>query len=333
MKPQKSLRRKLFFWYATSLITITAFFYFAVHLYSLPYGNFIVIALLFILALEGYIIIRRITEDLTRLAEKIKTITTQNLNAPITGIKSEDEIGQLSKSFNELLDRLSEAFKRERQFIADVAHELKTPLATLRSNVEITLSKERESQEYKKVLKETLTDTNRIASILKNILDLAYVEADSSKSEKEKVNLSEIINDLKDTAEKLSYHKKIRIGYAISPEIFILGKKEKLERAVLNIIDNAIKYTPDKKNISVTVRKSDGNALFIIKDTGVGISKEELPYIFDRFYRGTKTQKIMGSGLGLAIAKSIIISYQGKIDVQSQVGRETTIKVSFPLAN
>src|SRR3989338_9258407 len=173
MKPLKSLRGKLFFWYATSLITVTAFFYLAVHFYSLPYGNLIFFILLLILAIEGFFIIRKMTSGITELSSKIKTITSKNLDEKITNIGSDDEIGELAGSFNQLLDRLNEAFKRERQFIGDVAHELKTPLSIQRSGLEVTISKGRTNEEYKTAISEAIEDNNRISETLNNILDLA----------------------------------------------------------------------------------------------------------------------------------------------------------------
>src|SRR3989337_1884102 len=152
MKPIKSLRGKLFFWYITSLITVTSFFYFAVHIYTLPYRNIFFTVLLIFLALEGFFIVRKMTDGLIKLSSKIKTITSKNLNEKVTGVDTEDEIGELAFSFNQLLDRLLLAFKRERQFIGDVAHELKTPLSTQRSAIEVALSKNRSPEEYKEIL-------------------------------------------------------------------------------------------------------------------------------------------------------------------------------------
>jgi len=232
------------------------------------------------------------TDDLTRLSSKIKTITSKNLSQKITDIKTDDEVGRLATSFNELLRRLNAAFARERQFIGDVAHELKTPLATQRSMIEVALSKERSKKEYKMALNESLLDNNRLSATLKNVLDLAWSEADTGKGNQNKLNLSQIMLEIEDLARKMAYQKRIEIKGIVEPKIFVFGKEDKLFRAILNLID-----------------------------TGVGISRKDLPHIFDRFYRG----------LGLAIAKATITAHKGKIYVESKTGQGSLFIIHLPL--
>lgn len=331
MKPLKSIRGKLFFWYATSLVSITAFFYLAVHIFALPYGGLLFLFLLVALALEGLFIIRKMTSNLTKLSSQIKSITSKNLQEKISGIDNQDEIGELADSFNELLTRLDEAFKRERQFIADVAHELKTPLSTLRSGVEIALEKDRPKEEYRRVLGETLIDINQIATTLKNILDLAWSDADQSQLSKEKFSLSEQMIELKELASKMAYGKKISVRGSIENGINVLGKRDKLGRAILNLIDNAVKYTERGKTVTINLLRRNNTAIVKIKDTGPGIAKKDLAHIFERFYRGGKTDKVPGSGLGLAIVKTIIAAHRGQITVKSKTGHGTTMTITLPI--
>lgn len=331
MKPLKSLRSKLFFWYITSLITITAFFYFAVHIYSLPYRNVFFFALLAFLALEGFFIVRKMTDGLSKLSSKIKTITSKNLNEKVTDVESKDEIGELAESFNQLLDRLLEAFKRERQFIGDVAHELKTPLSTQRSSIEVALSKDRSAKELKSVLVEAFFDNNRISTTLKNILDLAWSEAESAKVNREIIDLSVVVTEVLEIARKFGKAKKISVFENVDEGIVVQGSGDKLFRAFLNITDNAIKYTPSGGTVRISLTKIEGYAKFQVKDTGVGISKKDLPHIFERFYRGSRSGKVHGAGLGLAIAQAIISAHKGTIEVKSDVGKGTTATVTLPL--
>ncbi len=167
----KSLRAKLFLWYIGSLIIVIVYFLVFIHYYSAPYAIQILIGLFVLLAISEFIAVYKITKSITNLSSKIKLISSENLEEKITGIKGEDEIGELAESFNNLLDRLHEAFKREQQFIADVAHELKTPLSTLRSSMEIALNKPRGSAEYKKVIEEALIETDQLSQTLKNVLE------------------------------------------------------------------------------------------------------------------------------------------------------------------
>lgn len=331
MKAFKTFRGRLFFWYATSLVTITVFFYLAIHLFRLPYGNIQFFLLLLVLALEGFFIIRKMTNELARLSSKIKSITSKNLSEKITNIDGEDEIGELASSFNQLLDRLDEAFKRERQFIGDVAHELKTPLSVQRASLELTLTKDRPKEEYQKAIEEALIDSNRISGTLKNILDLAWSQTDDAQRGENKVNLSVVVNEIKEVATKLAFDKHITVGGSVDNEITVSGRKDKLFRAFLNVVDNAIKFSPKNGTVTIDLLKRDDLILFRVKDNGPGISEQDLPHIFERFYRGSKADKTFGSGLGLAIVQAVIKAHQGTIDIKSKVGHGTTVVITFPI--
>ncbi|MBI4100109.1 HAMP domain-containing protein [Candidatus Microgenomates bacterium] len=282
--------------------------------------------------LGGYFLASRALTPVSDMSAKLKRISSENLDERVVNPATGDELEELAETFNSLFDRLSLAFKRERQFIGDVAHELKTPLSTLQSSVEVTLSKPRSNRQYQRGFSEALVDVNRISSTLKNILDLAWSDADNAVMAGEKFNLSDEVAELRDMATKMAFAKKILVKGTIARNVFILGKRDKLGRALLNIIDNAAKYTPEKGTIVLNLQKKRGLAQVTIKDTGQGIAKKDLPHIFERFYRGGKTVKTFGSGLGLAIAKAAITAHQGVIKVESDLGHGTTFTVTLPLA-
>jgi signal transduction histidine kinase len=329
----KSIRGKLFFWYATSLVSVSALFYLAVHIFSLPYGNFLFLLLLIALAFEGLFIIRKMTDGLTKLSSKIKSITSNNLNEKITDIGDEEEIQKLSVTFNGLLDRLRSAFQRERQFIGDVAHEVKTPLAAQRTNIEVALAKDRSKEEYRQALEESLVDNNRLATTLKNVLDLAWSEADAANAQFENFDFSLVVQEIKDLGTTMAVGKQIAVAGEIEPHLIISGQKDKLERALINLVDNAIKYTPQKGTVTFSLRKKRNQAQLKVKDTGRGIAEKDLPHIFERFYRGSKTDKTFGSGLGLSIAQAIVSAHRGEIRAKSQIGKGSEFTVLLPLAS
>lgn len=279
----------------------------------------------------GFFLARKALNPITQVSKQLKIISAENLKERVPVANTGDEIEELSQTFNSLLDRLDEAFVRERQFIGDVAHELKTPVATLRGEIEVALSKPRNNEEYKKSLNETLTDANRLTTTIKNILDLAWLGAENASLGEHQCDLSATLTELKEIAVKLAVKKHISIKGEIQPDISVPGIEDKLSRAVLNIIDNAIKYTPQDKTISISLHKKSHMAVIEIKDTGVGISQKDLAHIFERFYRGAKTAKTLGSGLGLAIAQGIIKAHQGDIAVTSVVGKGTDVCITLPL--
>ncbi len=333
MKRFNTFRNRLILWYATSLLTITAFFYIGIHILRLPNGDIVYFLLVFVLALQGLFIIRKLTDGLTYLSSKIQTITSKNLNEKITEINRDDEIGEMAHAFNQLLSRLDEAFRREGQFIGDVAHELKTPLSVQRASLELTLSKDRSKEDYKIAIEEALSDSNRISTTIKNILDLAWSNTEDAQKGATTINISEVVTEVKEVATKLAFDKNLIINGSIDKDVIISGRKDKLFRAFLNIVDNAVKFSPNNASITIDLRTKNNLAVFQVKDNGLGIHKEDLPYVFERFYRGSRTDKIFGSGLGLAIVQAVVKAHQGTIDITSKVGKGTFVAVSLPKIN
>lgn len=291
------------------------------------------VVLLIPAVLGGYLNARGAVAPISAISEKLKQINSGSLNQRVDNPHTGDEIEELSVTFNSLLDRLHSAFIRERQFIGDVAHELKTPLAAQRTNIEVALSKNRPKEEFRQALEESLVDNNRLSSTLKNILDLAWAEADSAKLQFERVDLSEVVLEVKDLATKMVHKKQIAVVGSVEPGIFITGKKDKLFRAILNIVDNAVTYTSEKGTITISLQKKNGQARIRIKDSGIGIAEKDLPHIFERFYRGKKSDKKFGSGLGLAIASSIIAAHRGRVEVKSKVSKGSEFIVFLPLSS
>lgn len=279
----------------------------------------------------SYYLAKSAMRPIHKISEELKTISSQNLDRQVEVPQSSDEIAKLASSFNDLLQRLHEAFGRERQFIGDVAHELKTPVATIMGEIEVTLSKDRGKEEYKKAFSEILIDINRLSRTIKNILDLAWTGAENASLADTHFDLSNSLVEIQEIASKLAAQKRIRFSGEIEPHIMVGGAEDKVSRAVLNIIDNAMKYTPGGGSVTMSLKRKMHNAVIEVKDTGVGIPEKELDHIFERFYRGSKVAKTLGSGLGLAITQGIIRAHGGDIKVASTVGKGTTVRILIPL--
>ncbi len=318
-----SIRTKLLLWYIGSLVITSLFFWYGIHEFMLNRGIEIFVILVVILSSIGFIIIFRFVQSISNLTNQIKKINDENLDRRVRVKNESTEIAALSKSFNEMLSRINIAFKREQQFIADMAHELKTPLATMKSSLELSLQKKKNT-EYAALLKEV----NRLSDTLKDVLDLAWTESSEAKMKGDKVHLSELVQDLAEIAEKIVGQKKLVFHQHIESGITVHGYKDKLARALLNLIDNAIKYTY-KGSISISLKMVNDSVVFTIQDTGLGIAKEDCRHIFTRFYRGKKTDNVLGSGLGLAIAKSIIELHGGTIEVESAEGKGSRFTVAL----
>lgn len=290
----------------------------------------IFLLLLIPIIIGGYYLSRRALSPVANLAKQLEKITSQSLNEPLKEPHSGDEIQKLVVSFNDLLLRLHEAFERERQFISDVTHELKTPLATIRTGVEVGLSRARLEEEYRQILTENLVDIERLAGTLNNVLDLAWSEAEQSKELAEVLDLSKLTEEISQLCVKLAQKKRIKVESTVPPKIFIAGREDKVFRALLNIVDNAVKYTLAKGQINIRLLREGNQAVLTVSDNGIGISNEELPKVFNRFYRGPRTVTTLGSGLGLAITQGIIKAHRGEIKIASRVGHGTSVVISFP---
>ncbi|TSC87822.1 MAG: Periplasmic sensor signal transduction histidine kinase [Microgenomates group bacterium Gr01-1014_16] len=283
-------------------------------------------------AAGGYFLVRRGLSPVSAMADKIARIESSDLSQRVAVPQTSDALQELAVAFNSLLERLKQSIDRERQFIADVAHEMKTPLSTITSTAEIALTRPRAPVDYQKALQEVQTDAVKMATTLKNVLDLAWSQSTPSVNW-QKFNLSETVGELAEVATKLARPRHIAVTSRIAPGIFILGQPEKIYRALLNLIDNAVKFTPAEGKISLSLISRKNQAVVEVKDTGAGIAQSDLPHIFNRFYRGSKSGRTLGSGLGLAITSSILATHGGQIKVKSLPGHGSTFTVSLPLTD
>lgn len=239
-----------------------------------------------------------------------------------------DEIGELIYTFNRMLDRLESTLTAQRRFIADASHELRTPLTTLRINVELL---RRDSTagptERAEVLDDVATEIDRLSRLVHGLLDLARADA-GFHLEKQSIRADEIIREVYQQARPTANGVAITLGELVP--ITILGSPDYLKQLLLSLVDNALKYTPAGGEVHLDA-ESDGRWIkFIVSDTGPGISPEDLPHIFERFYRSHAVRAQRGTGLGLAVAQWIAQEHGGYIEVQSALGHGTTFTVWLP---
>lgn len=244
----------------------------------------------------------------------------------------EDEIGNLANTFNEMMDKLDKSFARIRQFSSDASHELRTPLTVLKGQSELVLSKTRSKAEYKEVLASNLEEINYMSRILEDLLTLSKGDEGEISLEREPVDLGTIIEEVGRQGEIFADEKDVKIILAYLEPVTILGDAHRLKQMVWILLHNAVKFTPGGGEIKITLQDLDDTVYFTIKDTGIGIPEQDLPKIFDRFYRVDKARSRNegGSGLGLSICKYIVDRHQGSIDVESQLGEGTKFKIRFP---
>jgi heavy metal sensor kinase len=295
-------------------------------------------------SLGGQFLANKALKPVDHITQTARLITSQNLNQRIKPLKVKDEISRLIETFNEMISRLDKSFQQIKQFSSDASHELKTPLTILKGEVEVALRKERAAQEYEQILRSNLEEINRMSTIVEDLLLLSKTEFEEVPLHKEHVHLTEILRDVVVQVTILAQAKQIHIHMSNSDgDITVLGDALRIRELLLNLIENGIKYTPERGSVSITLeteKKPEGSAggpigfvKIIVSDTGIGIEKKDQEKIFDRFFRVDKarSREQGGSGLGLSICKWIVEAHQGEISVESELGRGSSFIVKLPL--
>ena len=283
--------------------------------------------------LVGRFMARRALEPVSRITETARQISHEpDLSRRIPEPEVQDEIGNLAKTFNEMMDRLESSFRQVRQFSSDASHELRTPLTVLKGQSELVLSKPRSPAEYREVLSSNLEEINYMSKILDDLFTLAKSDEGRLNMEFQTVDFRSIIEDVCRHVEVLAEEKNVRVVVAYLEPVNVNGDPHRLRQMVLTLMHNGIKYTPSGGEIKVSLEDQRKQAAFTISDNGIGIPDNELPLIFNRFYRVDKARSRDegGSGLGLSICKYIVDAHGGKIDVESQVGVGTRFRILIP---
>jgi heavy metal sensor kinase len=274
----------------------------------------------------------RPVDRITRGAEQIAAGDLSE-RVPVPG--TTDEIGRLATTFNHMISRLEAAFERQKQFTSDASHELRTPLAVMRGDIEITLRRERSAEEYKRVLTSNLEEIVRLSRLVEDLLTLARADAGRVELRREPVDLDELCRKMVEYISPLAHQQEQTLSYD-GPERAVTVNADfvRIKQLLLNLLDNAIKYTDSHGRIALGLRTENNEAVITVSDTGRGIPSEDLPQIFDRFFRRsakTADRSASGFGLGLSIVKWIVNSHGGRIEAESDIGKGTTITVRLPL--
>ena len=289
--------------------------------------------ILLLASLGGYFLARKSLSPIALMSEQTRRITAEKLSLRLDVANPRDEVGHLATTINALLGRLDAAFKEQQRFIADASHELRTPVAVVRGEAEVTLGQERAVGEYREALTLIKDEAERLTRIVENLFLLARQPLDAPSPVKEPLRLNEVINECVRAAQVLAMQKDLRLNVDGSlPTVLVSGDDEMLKRMLLNLLDNAVKYTAPGGDIRISLALHGGNARIVVADTGFGIPAEDQARIFDRFYRVDKARSraLGGAGLGLSIARWIAETHGGTISVESVVGRGSTFTVELP---
>lgn len=285
-------------------------------------------------ALCGHQIARRGLRPVHDIAQAMLQTRLSTLGERVQADRLPAELRELAVTFNGMLDRLQEAFERLSRFSADIAHELRTPINNLRGEVEVALSRSRGGDEYRDSLGSCLEESLRLSRILDSLLFLAQAENPVMKINRERLDLGAELSALKEYYDPAAAERGIALGVDVAADLTAHFDKVLLQRALGNLVDNALRHTPAGGSIQLLARRANGDLELGVQDSGCGIPAADLPRVFDRFYRTdlSRSSDTGGSGLGLAIVKSIAELHGGALVAQSQPGQGTRVWMKLPAA-
>jgi two-component system OmpR family sensor kinase len=286
-------------------------------------------------ALGSYWLARRAFRPVHELTQTAHHIEAEDLHRRVPVPPARDEVRELAETLNAMIARLERAFIQQQRFVADASHELRTPVAAIRGLTEVTLEQDDASlAEHRGVLRAVNAEAERLGQLVSDLLALARSDEGKTQLDRVPVRLDELALETAVVAEPLARERGIAIGLETPEPVTIEGDEARLIQVVMNLLDNAIKYSSPGGQVTVRVGVDGAHARLEVRDTGRGIAAEHLPHIFERFYRAdpARTRADGGSGLGLAIVERAVRAHQGTIAVDSQEGRGSTFTVTLPLA-
>jgi two-component system heavy metal sensor histidine kinase CusS len=280
-------------------------------------------------AFIAVIVTKRGLRPLREMTQSVARIGPTHLKERVTPAEWPRELKPLAIAFDDMLKRLDDSFTRLSQFSADLAHELRTPIANMIGEAQVALTRDRTAAEYRETVESTVGECERLSRIVDNLLFVARVDAAREPIARQRF-------DARSAAEKIAaFYQTIaeerHVTIRCSGEGQIYADPDLFERAVGNLLDNALRFTPENGSIQIGVSERNADFEVAVSDTGCGIAPEHLPRVFDRFYRAEPSRGSDGAGLGLALVKSIVDLHGGSATIESKFGRGTTVKLTFPL--
>jgi two-component system, OmpR family, heavy metal sensor histidine kinase CusS len=283
----------------------------------------------------GYWLSRSALAPVDEITRAARSIGAQDLARRLTVPRTCDELERLASTLNEMLARLDASFQRITQFTADASHELRTPVSVMRTSAELALRKPRTDSEYRESLSQILHESEKVSQLIEQLLLLARADASATSIPMQRLDATEPLCEACFQARPAAEAKRVAFHENLSAQAcYVVGDAVSLERLFRILLDNAVKYTPSGGQIEVHLSTRDNFAIVEVRDTGIGISPEDMPHIFDRFYRAdrARTRESGGIGLGLAIGRWIAEAHHGEIQVESGHSQGSTFRVRFPLS-
>jgi len=290
--------------------------------------------IVFLAVAGGYWLMRRSLEPVDEITERAEGITSSNLSERLPIIRTGDELERLSTALNRMIERLDDAFQHINRFSADASHELRTPLTILQLELEGIVHGDPLNESFERHIGSALEETHRMSRIVESLLAISRLDAGEVQLDKLPLNLSELVARTAGEMKVLAQDKSIALFISVEEGVYLEGDRTHLQQVVLNLVDNAIKYTQEGGAIHVRLYIKDWRTMIEVSDNGAGIPSQALPHVFERFYRADKARSRAsgGAGLGLSIVKAICTAHRATIFVASEEGKGSSFRVEFPSA-
>ena len=283
----------------------------------------------FLAAVIGWYISRRISAPVLALIDVTGRMTQGDLSSR-ADVKSQDEFGQLARSFNEMAAQVEQTVSTLRAFVGDAAHELHSPLTALQANLELARDEKNESDRTRYLLR-AQEQSQRLETLVESLLDLSRIEAAQSKFDFAPVDIVQLLREMGEQfASRAEQADRLFTMNVPVENPHVMGNEMQLKQVIINLLENALKFTPINGTISLSLERLTNEIKLTVSDSGIGIPPEDLPHVFERFHRGRNVSDYPGNGLGLAIVKAIVLAHGGDVTVQSQPGNGTRITMSMP---
>jgi heavy metal sensor kinase len=289
----------------------------------------------------GFLLVRRALRPVEEITRSAEGITSRNLGERLPVPPTGDEFEHLSRTLNGMITRLDEAFQHNRRFLADASHELRTPLTILRAELEAIVERDRLYAELQLPLElratagNLLEEVERLSRIVENLFALSRLEAGQAHGAHARFDLAKLAATTAEQMWLLAEDKKLTLSCDTPDPVLIDGDSARLKQVIVNLLDNAIKYTPAGGTVKLAVTTRAGEALFEVADTGIGIPAEAVPHVFDRFFRvdAARSREVGGAGIGLSIVKAICTAHGACVEVESELGRGSCFRVRLALSD
>ncbi len=283
----------------------------------------------------GFLLVNRALSPVDQISASAERISSHNLNERLPVARTGDELERLSIALNHMIDRLDAAFQHSRRFVADASHELRTPLTVLRGELESVVEEPQMTPDWRERLGSALEEVDRLIGIVEGLFAISRLDAGEAAVEWAKFDLAQLAASTADQMSLLAEDKRIRVSCIATKGVWVEGDRSRLKQVVVNLLDNAINYTPEGGLVTLTVSAQDNKALLEVADNGIGIPQEALSRVFERFFRVDKSRSRDrgGAGLGLSIVRSICTAHQGRVEVTSAPGQGSRFRVELPLVS